>query len=129
MGRKGGRNGSGMVGLDVLKGRADNADGRRFGRPSWKKLSEGARHTVAVIHCSSFCLGAAPIWRAAICPFLKIIRVGIDWMPYLVAVAGLSSTLSLTILTLSPSEPAISSSAGAIIRQGPHHPAQTSTTT
>src|SRR5262245_2966417 len=50
-------------------------------------------------------------------------------MPYLVAVAGLSSTLSLTILTLSPSEPAISSSAGAIMRQGPHHSAQKSTTT
>src|SRR5712672_2732679 len=90
------------------------------------------RYTVAiaaVIHCSSFCLGAAPIWREAICPFLKIISVGTDWIPYLVAVAGLSSTLSLTILTLSPSEPAISSSAGAIMRQGPHHSAQKSTTT
>src|SRR5262245_13852326 len=50
-------------------------------------------------------------------------------MPYLVAVAGLSSTLSLTILTLLPSEVAISSSAGAIIRHGPHHSAQKSTTT
>src|SRR5215510_11226817 len=86
-------------------------------------------HTAAVIHCSSFCLGAAPICRAASCPFLKIISVGIDWIPYLVAVAGLSSTLSLTILTLSPSEPAISSSAGPIMRQGPHHSAQKSTTT
>src|SRR5258707_5024838 len=83
----------------------------------------------AVIHCSSFCLGAAPTWREASSPFLKIISVGIDMIPYLVAVAGFSSTLSLTILTLSPIDPAISSSAGAIIRHGPHHSAQKSTTT
>src|SRR5471032_3082911 len=50
-------------------------------------------------------------------------------MPYFAAVFGFSSTLSLTILTLSPSAPAISSSAGAIMRQGPHHSAQKSTTT
>src|SRR5690349_19814479 len=62
-------------------------------------------------------------------PFLKIISVGFDWMQYFVAVCGFSSTLSMTILTFSPSEPAISSSAGAIIRQGPHHSAQKSTTT
>src|SRR5665647_2668512 len=50
-------------------------------------------------------------------------------MPYLAAVFGFSSTLSLTILTLSPTWPEISSSAGAIMRQGPHHSAQKSTTT
>src|SRR6185437_14304052 len=50
-------------------------------------------------------------------------------MPYLAAVFGFSSTLSFTILTLSPNWPAISSSAGAIMRQGPHHSAQKSTTT
>src|SRR5476651_2265590 len=50
-------------------------------------------------------------------------------MPYLAAVFGFSSTLSLTILTLSPTWPAISSSAGAIMRHGPHHYAQKSTTT
>src|SRR5215471_7136155 len=49
--------------------------------------------------------------------------------PYLVAVAGFSSTLSLTILTLPFIVPAISSRAGAIMRQGPHHSAQKSTTT
>src|SRR5215467_147753 len=49
--------------------------------------------------------------------------------PYLVAVAGFSSTLSFTIFTLPFMAPAISSSAGAIIRQGPHHSAQKSTTT
>src|SRR5262249_42366305 len=93
------------------------------------KAQEETRHTAVVIHCSSFCFGAAPIWREAIWPFLKIISVGIDWMPYLAAVCGFSSTLSLTILTLPLSVPAISSSAGAIIRQGPHHSAQKSTTT
>src|SRR5215204_6304516 len=87
------------------------------------------RHTAVVIHCSSFCFGAAPIWREDISPPLKIISVGIDWILYFAAVCGFSSTLSLTILTFSPSEPAISSSAGAIIRQGPHHSAQKSTTT
>src|SRR3979490_1886743 len=83
----------------------------------------------AVIHCSSFCLGAAPTWREASSPFLNSIRVGIDMMPYFCAVFGLSSTLSFTILTLAPSVPAISSSAGPIMRQGPHHSAQKSTTT
>src|SRR5258708_33862422 len=88
-----------------------------------------AGHTAVVIHCSSFCLGAAPIWREDIWPSLKIIRVGIDWMPYFAAVCGFSSTLSLTIFTFSPREPEISSSAGPIIRQGPHHSAQKATTT
>src|SRR5258708_20864814 len=50
-------------------------------------------------------------------------------MPYLAAVCGFSSTLSLTIFTLPLSVPAISSSAGAIMRQVPHHSAQKSTTT
>src|SRR3974377_717886 len=52
-----------------------------------------------------------------------------DWMPYFAAVCGFSSTLSLTTFTFGPSEPAISSSAGAMLRQGPHHSAQKSTTT
>src|SRR3954469_2426923 len=70
-------------------------------------------HTAEPIHCCSFCFGAAPTWREAISPFLNIIKVVIDMMPYLAAVFEFSSTLSLTILTLSPSAPAISSSAGA----------------
>src|ERR1700751_1522038 len=85
--------------------------------------------TADVIHCWSFASGAAPTWREAISPPLKIIRVGIDITPYFDAVFGLSSTLSFTILTFSPIAPAISSSAGAIMRQGPHHSAQKSTTT
>src|SRR5260370_39813269 len=82
-----------------------------------------------VIHCSSFCLGAAPTWRDAISPFLNSIRVGIDMTPYLEAVCGFSSTLSLTILTLPLSEPEISSSAGAMMRRRPHPAAQQSTHT
>src|SRR5262249_40165007 len=88
------------------------------------------RQAVAVvIHCSSFCFGAAPTWREASSPFLNSISVGIDMMPYFAAVCGFSSTLSFTILTLPFIVPAISSSAGAIMRQGPHHSAQKSTTT
>src|SRR5947199_9561826 len=85
--------------------------------------------TAAVIHCCSFCFGAAPTWREAISPPLKIIKVGIDITPYFDAVFGLSATFSLTILPLSPIAPEISSSAGAIMRQAPHHSAQKSTTT
>src|SRR4051812_46193529 len=98
-------------------------------RPSSKKIIIEADQTAAVIHCCSFAFGAAPTWREAISPPLKIIRVGIDITPYFDAVFGLSSTLSFTILTLSPIAPEISSSAGAIMRQGPHHSAQKSTTT
>src|ERR1700756_2363277 len=92
-------------------------------------LNKKQDQTAAVIHCCSLALGAAPTWREAISPPLKIIRVGIDITPYFDAVFGLSSTLSFTILTLSPIAPEISSSAGAIMRHGPHHSAQKSTTT
>src|SRR6201988_4948530 len=89
----------------------------------------GVDHTEDVIHCSSFCLGAAPTWREASWPSLNSIKVGIDMMPYFAAVPGFSSTLSLTIFTLPLSEVELSSSAGPIIRHGPHHSAQKSTTT
>src|ERR1700756_4740174 len=92
-------------------------------------LNKKQDQTAPVIHCCSLALGAAPTWREAISPPLKIIRVGIDITPYFDAVFGLSSTLSFTILTLSPIAPEISSSAGAIMRHGPHHSAQKSTTT
>src|SRR6202166_3864305 len=97
-------------------------------RPS-EQINARSDQQAAVIHCCSFAFGAAPTWREAISPPLKIIRVGIDITPYFEAVFGLSSTFSFTILTLSPIAPEISSSAGAIIRQGPHHSAQKSTTT
>jgi hypothetical protein len=77
-------------------------NGRHKGRPS--SISRDRTQTEAVIHCSSFCFGWAPTWRDASSPFLNSIKVGIDMMPYFAAVAGFSSTLSLTILTFSPSE-------------------------
>src|SRR5205809_7597474 len=43
--------------------------------------------------------------------------------------SGFSSILSLATVTLSPSSEEISSNAGAIIRHGPHHSAQKSTST
>src|SRR5665213_4068412 len=86
-------------------------------------------HTEPVIHCSSFCFGAAPTWREASWPSLNSISVGIDMIPYFAAVPGFSSTLSLTIFTLPLSDVEISSSAGEIMRHGPHHSAQKSTTT
>src|SRR5580698_3822232 len=49
--------------------------------------------------------------------------------PYLVGTWGFSSILSLAMVTLSPSSAESSSSAGAIMRQGPHHSAQKSTST
>src|SRR3981189_2078953 len=98
-----------------------NRAGHQWDRPgddnSSDRICVATRaHMAPVIHCSSFCLGAAPTWRDAISPFLNSIRVGIDMTPHLEAVSGCSSTLSLTILTLPSSEPLISSSAGAIIR-------------
>src|SRR5271166_58385 len=92
-------------------------------------MTETENHTAPVIHCSSFAFGAAPTWREASWPSLNSIKVGIDMMPNLAAVLGFSSTLSLTILTLPLSDLEISSKAGAIMRQGPHHSAQKSTTT
>jgi hypothetical protein len=80
-------------------------------------------------HPSEISARAAPTWREASSPFLKIISVGIDMIPYFDATPGFSSTFSLTILTFSPIAVWISSSAGAIMRHGPHHSAQKSTTT
>src|ERR1700736_3932036 len=104
-------------------------NGRLFADRFQEQLLCASDHTAAVIHCCSLCFGAAPTWREAISPPLKIISVGIDITPYFEAVFGLSSTFSFTILTLSPIAPEISSSAGAIMRHGPHHSAQKSTTT
>src|SRR3954469_601749 len=73
-------------------------------------------------------LGIAPWIRLASWPLRKRIIVGIARTWYCAAVCWLSSTLSLTIRRSSrPS--AISCSAGATTRQGPHHGAQKSTST
>src|SRR5690348_10751746 len=49
--------------------------------------------------------------------------------PYFCGTWGFSSILILAIVTLPLNSPASSSSAGAIMRHGPHHSAQKSTTT
>src|ERR1700710_398638 len=55
--------------------------------------------------------------------------VGMPRTPYLVGTCGFSSMFNLAIVTFSPSSADSSSSAGAIMRQGPHHSAQKSTST
>src|SRR6185312_2288260 len=90
----------------------------------------GARpQTEAPIQRTSSLFGPAPVLVATCLPSLNTIKVGIDRMPYLLATPGFSSTLSLAILILPFISSAISSSAGAIMRHGPHHSAQKSTTT
>src|SRR3954447_16731412 len=59
-------------------------------------------------------------------PFLKTISVGIDMTSYLAAVTWFSSTFSFTTRKFSSSSLS-SSRLGAMIRQGPHHGAQKST--
>src|SRR5579863_9289102 len=81
------------------------------------------------IHSLIFDLGSAPTLVAATWPWEKIIMVGMPRTPYLVGTCGFSSILILAIVTLSPSSADNSSSAGAIMRQGPHHSAQKSTKT
>src|SRR3546814_14117184 len=53
-------------------------------------------------------------------------RVGMPRTPYFCGVCGLSSMLILATVTRPPISAAISSKAGAIILQGPHHSAQKS---
>src|ERR1700744_141752 len=81
------------------------------------------------IHSLILDLGRAPTLVAATWPWWKIIMVGMPRTPYLVGTCGFSSMFSLAMVILSPSSAASSSSAGAIIRQGPHHSAQKSTST
>src|SRR5690606_6373232 len=66
----------------------------------------------------------APTFMSAASPPLNRIMVGMERTPYLLAVPGFSSTLSLTILTLPASSVESSPSTGAIARHGPHHSAQ-----
>ncbi|GAB4831811.1 hypothetical protein Ancab_005826 [Ancistrocladus abbreviatus] len=73
--------------------------------------------------------GTAPITASFFSPFLKIKTVGMLRIPYLVAIEGLSSVLTLKHLSLPVYCFASSSIIGWIIRQGPHHGAQNSTRT
>src|ERR1700691_1328245 len=81
------------------------------------------------IHSLILDFGRAPTLVAATWPCEKIIMVGMPRTPYLVGTCGFSSILILAMVSLSPSSVESSSSAGAIMRQGPHHSAQKSTKT
>lgn len=78
---------------------------------------------------SSEVLGIAPITASFFSPLLKIMIVGMLRTPYWVAIEGLSSVFSLKQLSLPVYCFASSLITGWIIRQGPHHGAQNSTST
>ena len=71
--------------------------------------------------------GFAPITVLTTSPPLKTFMAGIEVIWYFMAIWGLSSTLSLTILILSEFSLAIWSRIGPTARHGPHHSAQKST--
>src|SRR5205814_6744716 len=73
--------------------------------------------------------GRYPTVRSAGLPSLKMITVGIDMIPSCIGTDGFSSMSIFRTLILSPSSPWICSTMGAIMRHGPHHVAQKSTST
>src|SRR5690242_10166504 len=77
----------------------------------------------------SCALATAPTWVAAGWPFLNRMRVGMPRIENFGGVCGFSSTFSLTTLSLPLFSAATCSRIGAIIRHGPHHSAQKSTST
>src|ERR1700761_376045 len=81
------------------------------------------------IHSLILDFGKAPTLVAATWPSWKIIMVGMPRTPYLVGTCGFSSMFNLAMVIFSASSVESSSSAGAIMRQGPHHSAQKSTST
>ena len=81
-----------------------------------------------LIHSIMAVLGWAPTLVATASPFLNNIIVGIPLTPNFEGAIGFSSMLSFAIVT-SPNSSEISSKAGAICLQGPHHSAQKSTKT
>src|SRR5215831_10541649 len=90
---------------------------------------ERERQIDASIHSLILVLGSAPTLVAATWPCWKIISVGMPRTPYLVGTCGFSSMLIFATVILPSYSLASSSSAGAIILQGPHHSAQKSTIT
>ena len=60
-------------------------------------------------------------------PFRNIMKVGIDWTSYLVAIADCSSTLSFPKLTVPANFEASLSTTGSMVLQGPHQTGQKST--
>lgn len=71
----------------------------------------------------------APMTASFFSPPLKIMTVGILRMPYLVAIEGLTSVLTLKHLSFPAYSLANLSMTGWIMRHGPHHGAQNSTKT
>src|SRR6478672_9812342 len=78
---------------------------------------------------SKNCFGLAPMTVLFTSPRWKRYTAGIEVIPYCAAMAGLSSTFTLTTSTFSLYSPAISSRIGPSLRHGPHHSAQKSTIT
>jgi hypothetical protein len=73
--------------------------------------------------------GSAPTTRSTSRPSRITTSSGIDYAPNLVASPGFASTSTITTLRCPACRSATSSSTGEIIRHGPHHAAQKSTTT
>jgi hypothetical protein len=79
--------------------------------------------------CSKATRGSAPTTRSTSFPSRITTSSGIDCAPNLVASPGFASTSTFTTLRCPACRSARSSSTGEIIRHGPHHAAQKSTTT
>src|SRR5271155_6023682 len=89
----------------------------------------GSPQSADSTHSRSLLLGKAPILVAATWPSLKRIMVGMPRTPYFIGVCGFSSILTFATVTLPAMSVASSSRNGPIMRHGPHHSAQKSTTT
>ena len=88
-------------------------------------ISKSARFSMA---SSSGC-GRTPTSLPSCCPSWKTMMVGMLITPKRWASSGCSSTSTFATITLSAYWAAISSTMGAIMRQGPHQVAQKSTST
>ena len=97
--------------------------------PVWPIAADAGAQTEALIQPSQFALRAGAGLGRDVLAVLEDHQRRDRTDAELAGDAGFSSTLSLAIFTLPFISVAISSSAGAIIRQGPHHSAQKSTTT
>lgn len=77
----------------------------------------------------SVVLGTAPMTASFFSPLMNIMVVGTLRIPYWVAIEGLSSVFSLKNLSFPAYSSESSATTGWMIRQGPHHGAQNSTST
>lgn len=77
----------------------------------------------------SVVLGTAPRTASFFSPLMNIMVVGTLRIPYWVAIEGLSSVFSLKNLSFPAYSSESSATTGWMIRQGPHHGAQNSTST